>query len=397
MARVVVLGAGISGHTAALHLRRLLDKQHEVVVVSPNSQWNWIPSNIWVGVGRMKPAQVTFPLAPVYDKKGIDFRQAKAVALHPEGDDARPKGYVDIVLHRRRSEAGETRAASSTTTSSTRPARSSTSPRRRASARTATPCRSAPTATPRRPPRQLARRDRQAQGGPAADASSSASATAPARARARRSSTPSTSSTSCATAGVRDLAEIVYLTNEYELGDFGVGGLTFKQNGFVTTQPALDRVAVQGARRQVDPARARAEDRGGPPLLRDPRRRPRTRSTSTSPCCCRRSAAQDLQAFDQRRHRHHRRGVRPERLPQGRRRLHRRSRSRSGRRQDWPSTYVEPGVRRTSSASASRSRRRTRSPRRARPQRHGHHARTAAHRHAVRAHGPRGAPRASPT
>jgi sulfide:quinone oxidoreductase len=36
-------------------------------------------------------------------------------------------------------------------------------------------------------------------------------------------------------AGVRDLAEIVYLTNEFELGDFGVGGMTFAQRGFQTT------------------------------------------------------------------------------------------------------------------------------------------------------------------
>src|ERR1019366_3015837 len=35
--------------------------------------------------------------------------------------------------------------------------------------------------------------------------------------------------------GLRDLAEVIYLTNEYELGDFGVGGMTFKQNGFLTT------------------------------------------------------------------------------------------------------------------------------------------------------------------
>ena len=49
MARVVVLGAGISGHTAALHLRRKLRREHEVVVVSPNADYNWIPSNIWVG------------------------------------------------------------------------------------------------------------------------------------------------------------------------------------------------------------------------------------------------------------------------------------------------------------------------------------------------------------
>src|SRR5664279_6230926 len=51
MARVVILGAGISGHTAALHLKRRLKRSHEVIVVSPNANWNWIPSNIWVGVG----------------------------------------------------------------------------------------------------------------------------------------------------------------------------------------------------------------------------------------------------------------------------------------------------------------------------------------------------------
>ena len=31
---------------------------------------------------------------------------------------------------------------------------------------------------------------------------------------------------------MRDLADIVYLTNEYDLGDFGVGGMTFTQHGF---------------------------------------------------------------------------------------------------------------------------------------------------------------------
>ena len=85
MARVVILGAGISGHTAALHLRRQLDHQHTVTVVSPNSMWNWIPSNIWVGVGEMEKKDVVFALGPVYRRKGIDFRQAKAVTMLPEG------------------------------------------------------------------------------------------------------------------------------------------------------------------------------------------------------------------------------------------------------------------------------------------------------------------------
>lgn len=96
MARIVVLGAGISGHTAALHLRRKLPKQHEVIVVSPNSKWNWIPSNIWVGVGRMTPDQVTFPIAPIYKRKGIAFHQALAKAIHPEGDFASAVPYVEI-------------------------------------------------------------------------------------------------------------------------------------------------------------------------------------------------------------------------------------------------------------------------------------------------------------
>jgi sulfide:quinone oxidoreductase len=92
----VVLGAGVSGHTAALTLRRKLGREHEVVVVSPNSRWNWIPSNIWVGVGRMAPEAVVFPLAPVYRRKHIDFRQALAVGIRPEGDLEDPQPTVEI-------------------------------------------------------------------------------------------------------------------------------------------------------------------------------------------------------------------------------------------------------------------------------------------------------------
>jgi len=95
--KVVILGAGISGHTAALLLRRKLSKAHEVIVVSPNSQWNWIPSNIWVGVGNMKPAEVTFDLPSVYKRAGIEFHQAKAIEIYPEGlgDAAHPYVLVE--------------------------------------------------------------------------------------------------------------------------------------------------------------------------------------------------------------------------------------------------------------------------------------------------------------
>ena len=96
MARIVVLGAGVSGHTAATFAKHWLGDSHEVVVVSPNSKWNWIPSNIWVGVGQMTPEDVVFELAPVYKKAGIDFHQAKALSIHPEGKEDSDRPYVTI-------------------------------------------------------------------------------------------------------------------------------------------------------------------------------------------------------------------------------------------------------------------------------------------------------------
>jgi sulfide:quinone oxidoreductase len=96
MARVVVLGGGVSGHTAASFAAKWLGKSHEVVVVTPNSKWNWIPSNIWVGVGEMGKEDVTFDLAPIYKKAGITYKQAKALSIHPEGKTENFKPYVTI-------------------------------------------------------------------------------------------------------------------------------------------------------------------------------------------------------------------------------------------------------------------------------------------------------------
>lgn len=96
MAKVVVLGAGIAGHTASAYLRKWLSKKHEVIVVAPNTYYQWIPSNIWVGVGQMQVDQVRFPLAPVYKKWGIEFKQAKAVAIYPEGNGNSSKSFVTI-------------------------------------------------------------------------------------------------------------------------------------------------------------------------------------------------------------------------------------------------------------------------------------------------------------
>ncbi len=232
MARVVILGAGISGHTAALYLRRLLGKEHEVLVVSPNSQWNWIPSNIWVGVGRMSAKAVTFPLAPVYRRKGITFEQAKAVAIWPEGDGADDHPGVDVVYTAPDRQGETARITYDYLINATGPKLNfAATPGLGPDGNSLSVC------TPGHAVQ-------------AAEALDEVYAKLRAGQRQRLVIGVGHGTCTCEGAafeytfnvehelrsrGLRDLAEVVYLTNEYELGDFGVGGMSFKQQGFITS------------------------------------------------------------------------------------------------------------------------------------------------------------------
>lgn len=234
MADVVVLGAGISGHTAALHLKRMLGRRggHTVTVVSPNSQWNWIPSNIWVGVGKMSKKDVVFPLAPVYARKGITFRQAKAVAIRPQGDADDARGAVDIVYTSPDRAGAEERVRYDYLVNAT-------GPRLRFEATEGL--------------------------GPEGHSLSVCTADHAIEAAQRLTETIEKlkagqeqtlvvgmghGTCTCEgaafeyvfnvdhqlrEAGVRDKARLVYLTNEAQLGDFGVGGMTFEEQGFQTS------------------------------------------------------------------------------------------------------------------------------------------------------------------
>lgn len=234
MADVVVLGAGIAGHTAALHLRRMLGRRggHTVTVVSPNSRWNWIPSNIWVGVGRMAKDEVVFPLAPVYARQGIEFRQARAVAIRPRGDADDPRGAVDIVY--------------------TDPARAGTEERVRYDY----------LVNATGPRLRFEATEGLGPGGHSLSVCTADHATEAAerlreviaRMHAGQDQTlvvgMGHGTCTCEgaafeyvfnvdhqlrEAGVRDRAHLVYLTNEAQLGDFGVGGMVFEDRGFQTT------------------------------------------------------------------------------------------------------------------------------------------------------------------
>jgi len=74
MVRIFVLGAGIAGHTTASYLQKYLGKEHQVSVLSPSSTYQWIPSNIWMGVGRMTADEIKFDFSPLYKKWGISTK-----------------------------------------------------------------------------------------------------------------------------------------------------------------------------------------------------------------------------------------------------------------------------------------------------------------------------------
>lgn len=269
MARVVILGAGIAGHTAALHLRRWLPREHEVVVVSPNADWNWIPSNIWVGVGRMDARQVLIPLAPIYRRKHIGFHQALATAIRPEGTDEQPSPSVEFTYtdDKRRNQTGSLTYDFLI---------NATGPQLNFAA--------TPGLGPDGHSYSVCTAAHATEAGRALDR-----VIGELKAGRRQRLVIGVGHGTCTCegaafeytfnvehvlrdAGVRDLAEVVYLTNEYELGDFGVDGMSFVERGFTQSSRLWTeslfrergvRAITQAAVREVGPGRLRYEQLDG--------------------------------------------------------------------------------------------------------------------------------------
>ena len=232
MARVVILGAGVAGHTAALHARRTLGKGDQIIVISPNSKYNWIPSNIWVGVGKMSMAQVTFPLAPVYKRKGITFHQALAQEIHPAGDQRTESGYVTVAY----TEAGRSGEVAQIEydylINATGPKLNfAATPGLGPDGHTVSVCTAGHATDAANSLRSVIAELKQGKAQALAIGVGHGTCTCEGAAFEYTFNVEH----ELRAAGVRDLAEITYITNEYELGDFGVGGLVLSQSGFQTT------------------------------------------------------------------------------------------------------------------------------------------------------------------
>ncbi len=86
MAKVVVVGGSFAGLTAALDLRRGLGKEHDVVLISNNPDFVFIPSLPWVVLGSRTAKDVSFPLAPTLAKQGIEFLNEAITKIEPDNN-----------------------------------------------------------------------------------------------------------------------------------------------------------------------------------------------------------------------------------------------------------------------------------------------------------------------
>ena len=84
MAHIVIIGAGIGGLPMAYEMRAAARSEDRVTVISNNKRFHFVPSNPWVAVNWRKREQIEMELAPVLQRKKIDFIPVGAKRVHPD-------------------------------------------------------------------------------------------------------------------------------------------------------------------------------------------------------------------------------------------------------------------------------------------------------------------------
>jgi len=79
---IVVLGAGFGGLETAFYLRKRLGKRVDLTVVSNSDQFLFKPNTIYIPFGK-SAEHLSFPLAPVFDKRHIKFVKGSAEEIDP--------------------------------------------------------------------------------------------------------------------------------------------------------------------------------------------------------------------------------------------------------------------------------------------------------------------------
>ncbi len=84
MARIVILGAGIGGMPMAYEMREKARAEDKITVVSNAPYFHFTPSNPWVAVNWRTRDDISLDIAPLLERKNIDFVAVGAKRVHPE-------------------------------------------------------------------------------------------------------------------------------------------------------------------------------------------------------------------------------------------------------------------------------------------------------------------------
>jgi sulfide:quinone oxidoreductase len=83
MAKIVILGAGLGGMSAAYEIREILGSEHQITVVGEGPLFNFTPSNPWVAVGWRDQGDIQVEVEQPLERRGIHFIDVLADKVLP--------------------------------------------------------------------------------------------------------------------------------------------------------------------------------------------------------------------------------------------------------------------------------------------------------------------------
>ncbi|UJH68526.1 NAD(P)/FAD-dependent oxidoreductase [Allomuricauda sp. SCSIO 65647] len=86
MKTTIIIGGNFAGMTAALEIKRKGKNGHRVLLIDKSPLFLFIPSLIWVPLGRREVKDISFRKEEILNKKGVEFVLAEALEVDPKNN-----------------------------------------------------------------------------------------------------------------------------------------------------------------------------------------------------------------------------------------------------------------------------------------------------------------------